>query len=71
MFFQWPSRSVQVWGHLARGEREEYMGDDSHGVGAPSKGAPGQNHPDHRLLAGQPAVAALRSTDRGMWKAEL
>lgn len=67
-----------MWGHLARGEREEYMGDDPHGVGAPSEGASGQNHPDHRLLAWQPAVAVLQaiqrcssSTDQGMWKAEL
>lgn len=77
-FFWLPSRSVQVWGHLARGEREEHMGDDPHSLGAPSEGAPGQNHPDHRLLAGQPAVAVLQAiqrcfsgTDQGMWKAEL
>lgn len=54
------------------------MGDDPHGAGAPSEGASGQNHPDHRLLARQPAVAVLQAiqrsftgTDEGMWKAEL
>lgn len=67
-----------MWGHLARGEWEEYMGDDPHSAGAPPEGASGQNHPDHRLLAGQPDVAALQaiqrcfsSTDQGMWRAEL
>ena len=50
---------MQVWGHFAGGERDEYMGDDPHSVGAPFKGAAGQDHPDHRLLAGQSAVAVL------------
>lgn len=52
---------VQVWGHLAGGEWEEYLGNDPHSTGAPSEGAAGQDHPDHRLLAGQPAVALLRA----------
>lgn len=54
------SPSVQVWGHLARGEWEEHMGDDPHSVGALPEGAAGQNHLDHRLVARQPAVAALQ-----------
>lgn len=45
-------------GHPAGGKREEHMGDDPHGVGALPEGAPWQNHPDHRLVAGQPAVSA-------------
>ncbi len=67
-----------MWGHLAGGEWEEYMGDDPHSLGAPAQRASGENHPDHRLVAGEPAVAALQaiqscfcSTDQGMWKAEL
>lgn len=55
------SISLQVWRHPAGGEREKHVGDDPHGTGALSKGAAGQNHPDHRLLARQPAVAALRA----------
>lgn len=61
MLLQWPRVSVQVRGHLAGGEWEEHVGDDPHGVGAPSEGAAGEDHPDHRLLARQPAVAALRA----------
>lgn len=58
----WPSSpSAQVWRHFAGGQREKHLGDDPHGPGALSKGAPGENHPDHRLLARQPAVAALRA----------
>lgn len=45
-------------GHPAGGEREEHMGDDPHVAGALPEGAPWQNHPDHRLVAGQPAVSA-------------
>ena len=67
-----------MWRHSARGQREEYMGDDAHSVGSPSEGATGQNHPDHRLLAGQSTVAVLQATqyrfsgsNQGKWKAEL
>lgn len=54
------------------------MGNDPHSISASSERASRQNHPDHRLLAGQPAVAVLQAikrcysgTDQGMWKAEL
>lgn len=69
---------MKMRGHPAGGEREKHVGDDAHGTGSSPEGAPGQNHPDHRVLAGQPAVngapkpsgTAFIDTDRGMWKAE-
>lgn len=49
---------LQMRGHPTGGEWEEHLGPDPHSLGSPPEGASGQDHSDHCLLAGQPAVTA-------------